>query len=82
VYSNSKTSNTAILFGGIGLYSVTTKLILVVVIFGVALTIFSLLKKRIAIEPIHYDDGSYRWALTKNGRPLKRFGAKKKKKTK
>ena len=70
MYSNPKTGDSLMLFGGLGIVSFASSAIAVIIIFGVFLTLFSLLSKRFALEPVHHPSGEYRWAFTKNGNPL------------
>ena len=58
------------LFGGLGVVSFASTTIELIIILGVIFTLFNLLSKRLAIEPVHHPAGDYRWALTKNGHPL------------
>ena len=56
-----------------GIVGIICTIIQSVIICAVALTVLSLVCKRICIEPMHHPDGDYCWALTKNGKPCKWF---------
>lgn len=70
IYSNPKTGDSLVFLSGMGLFSIASKTIILIIICGVIITLFSLLSKRFAIEPIHEVSGEYRWAITKNGHPI------------
>lgn len=70
MYLNPKTGYSSLLFGGLGLITIISRTLEVMIICGIVLLLFSLLRKRIAIEPVHHCSGDYRWALTRNGNPV------------
>jgi hypothetical protein len=61
-------------FGFLGFFCTIIQFI---IICSLLVLIYNLIFKRIAIEPVHHCDGTYRWAFTKNGQPIKWFGKKK-----
>lgn len=67
MYGIPKTGDTILITGTI--MAIVSQTLLIIIIAGVCLTFLSLLSKRVAIEPVHRDDG-YRWAVTKNGKPF------------
>jgi len=71
MYSIPKTGEKLFFIGGMGLIGFMSNIILFFVIFGIFITVISLLNKRIALEPVHHSDGKYHLAITKNGQAVK-----------
>jgi len=73
-----KTGATMFFIGTIGI-SIINGLIVIFIISGIMLTILSLAKNRIALEPARHSDGTHWLAITKNGIPIKWISKKRNK---